>query len=118
MEFIINYWYLFVVAISLVAGAGFAIRRFAKLPLFEQIANLKEWLLWAVTEAETALGGGTGKLKLRYVYDLFVAKFPWLVRVVSFEVFSSLVDSALDEMRELLEKNAAVKTLVEERAAK
>lgn len=113
MEFIINYWSLIVIAIALVAGAGFAIQRFAKLPLLEQIANLKEWLLWAVTEAETALGGGTGKLKLRYVYDLFVAKFPWLVRVVPFDTFSSLVDEALDEMRDLLEKNTAVKTLVQ-----
>ena len=29
--------------------------------------NVKEWLLWAVTQAEQYLGSGTGALKLRYV---------------------------------------------------
>ena len=38
--------------------------------------NVKEWLLWAVTQAEQYLGSGTGALKLRYVYDLAVEAFP------------------------------------------
>lgn len=117
MDFIIEYWYIIVAAIALAAGGGFAIHRFAKLPISEQLENLKKWLLWAVTEAEAALGGGTGKLKLRYVYNLFIQKFPWLVRVVTFELFSDLVDEALEEMRELLAKNAAIKALVEEEQA-
>lgn len=113
MEFIIEYWYIIVAAIALVAGAGFAIYRYANLPTAEQLDKVREWLLWAVTEAEAALGGGTGQLKLRYVYDLFVEKFPWLVKVISFELFSSLVDDALEDMRDMLEKNNAVKALVE-----
>ena len=56
---------------------------------------------------------GTGKLKLRQVYDLFVVRFPWLVRVVSFELFSGMVDDALEEMRRMLQTNTAVKALVE-----
>mgnify|MGYP000840045992 CR=1 FL=1 len=75
--------------------------------------RVKEWLLWAVTEAEKDLGGGTGKLKLRQVYDLFVQRFPWLAKAVSFELFSSLVDEALEEMREMLDNNQAVKAFVE-----
>ena len=67
------------------------------------------WLLWAVTEAEKELGGGTGKLKLRQVYDLFVTRFPWLARIVPFDLFSDMVDDALDEMREMLKNNQAVK---------
>ena len=67
---------------------------------------------WAVTEAEKELGGGTGKLKLRQVYDLFVTRFPWLAKIVSFELFSDMVDDALDEMREMLANNQAVKALV------
>ena len=66
-----------------------------------------------MTRAEQELGGGTGRLKLRQVYDLFVVRFPWLVRAVSFELFSDMVDDALDEMRKMLESNQAVKTLVE-----
>lgn len=71
------------------------------------------WLLWAVTEAEKDLGGGTGKLKLRQVYDLFVTRFPWLAKLVSFELFSDMVDDALEEMREMLDTNQAVKAFVE-----
>ena len=66
-----------------------------------------------MTGAEKELGGGTGKLKLRQVYDLFVVRFPWLVRVVPFELFSSMVDDALEEMRKMLENNKAVKAIVE-----
>ena len=62
--------------------------------------------------AVAELGCGTGKLKLRQVYDLFVTRFPWLAKTVSFELFSSLVDDALDEMRDMLDKNEAVKAFV------
>ena len=62
--------------------------------------------------AEKELGGGTGKLKLRYVYDLFLTKFNWLAKVISFEQFSDLVDEALEEMKRLLESNNAVKEIV------
>lgn len=77
-------------------------------PADEQLEKVREWLLWAVTEAEKAFGGGTGKLKLRWVYDLFVVRFPWLVKVVGFELFSELVDDALEEMHNLLATNDAV----------
>ena len=77
------------------------------------LRSVREWLLWAVTEAEKELGGGTGKLKLRQVYDLFVTRFPWLAKIVSFELFSDMVDDALDEMREMLQNNKAVQQLVE-----
>lgn len=78
----------------------------------EQRNSLKEWLLYAVTLAEKELGSGTGKLKLRYVYDMFVVKFPWLAKIVTFTQFSIWVDQALEEMNHLLTNNAAVKTYV------
>ena len=55
------------------------------------------------------LGSGTGQLKLRMVYDMFVQRFPWLARLISFEKFAGLVDEALVEMRNMLAKNAAVR---------
>jgi hypothetical protein len=79
---------------------------------FLQKGNVIQWLVFAVTEAEKALGSGTGQLKLRYVYDLFAGKFPVLSRFLSFEVFSDWVDIALDEMRVLL-ANKNVKSYVE-----
>ena len=112
MEFIINNWYIIVAVIAALVVAGVAIYRYFGLPSDAQLAKVREWLLWAVTEAEKELGGGTGKLKLRQVYDLFVTRFPWLAKIVSFELFSDMVDDALDEMREMLANNQAVKALV------
>ena len=69
-------------------------------------------MLYAVTEAERELGGGTGQLKLRKVYDMFLAKFPKLSIFISFDTFSRWVDIALDKMREMIEKNAAMQNLI------
>lgn len=112
MEFIINYWYIIVAVIAALVVVGVAVYRYFGLPSDAQLDKVREWLLWAVTEAEKELGGGTGKLKLRQVYDLFVIRFPWLAKIVSFELFSDMVDDALDEMREMLKNNQAVKALV------
>ena len=112
MEFIINYWYIIVAVIAALVVAGVAIYRYFGLPSDAQLDKVREWLLWAVTEAEKELGGGTGKLKLRQVYDLFVTRFPWLARIVPFDLFSSMVDDALEDMREMLKNNQAVKAHV------
>ena len=63
------------------------------MPTNEQLKKVKEWLLWAVAEAEKELGSGTGQLKLRYVYDMFIVKFPSLAKIISFEtfIFSSIL---------------------------
>lgn len=113
MEFFIDNWYLFVAAIAALGAIGIVIYRFFGLPTDKQLSKVREWLLYAVTKAEAELGGGTGKLKLRQVYDMFLSKFPWLAKVISFELFSEMVDDALEEMRKMLAENKAVKTLVE-----
>lgn len=115
MQFLLDNWYVALAVIIVVAGGAVAAYKFFSQPTEAQLSKVKEWLLWAVTEAEKDLGGGTGKLKLRQVYDLFIVRFPWLVKVVSFELFSTLVDEALVEMRQLLETNSAVQDLVEGR---
>ena len=112
MEFIINNWYIILALAALLGVAVWYIYRYFHLPSEAQLAKVREWLLWAVTEAERELGGGTGKLKLRQVYDLFVTRFPWLARIVPFDLFSSLVDDALEDMREMLNTNKAVEALV------
>lgn len=112
MEFIVDNWAVFVAALAILTVAIIAIIRFVGLPTKSQLAKVKEWLLWAVTEAEKELGGGTGQLKLRQVYDLFVTRFPWLAKIISFELFSAMVDEALEEMRKMLDTNTAVATFV------
>lgn len=82
--------------------------KFYKSGTEKQIAKVREWLLYATALAEKELGGGTGKLKLRFVYDMFVVKFPWLAKIISFDRFSLIVDESLDEMNKLLATNDAV----------
>ena len=112
MEMIIENWAMILCIVAIIVVGGLAVYRFFKLPTKEQLDNLRAWLLGAVTEAEKELGGGTGQLKLRRVYDAFVARFPWLARVISFNTFCDMVDDALVEMRELLAKNEAVEAYV------
>ena len=113
LNFFIENWYFIVTAIVMVVMAGVICWNFFKLPAKEQMAKVKEWLLYAVTEAEKELGGGTGQLKLRQVYDLFVQRFPAVAAVVSFDTFSLWVDEALEQMRELLAKNEHAAAYVE-----
>ena len=96
----------------IIIGVGIAIYKFVKMGRQQQINNIKQWLLIAVIEAERLLGSRTGKLKLRYVYDLFVTKFRFMSFIISFEQFSLLVDEALDVMRDLIDTNDAVKSIV------
>ena len=113
MDFLIENWSIIFAVIVFAAGIVVSIIKFVKSGTAAQIDNLKEWLLYATAEAEKALGSGTGKLKLRTVYDMFLTKFPWLARAISFETFSKLVDEALDNMKDLLTNNSAVHSYVE-----
>lgn len=69
------------------------------------INGFKNWLVWAVTEAETLFGGKTGELKLRYAYELAVERFPMIAKFIPFTLFSKMIDSALDVMRDMIENN-------------
>lgn len=112
METIIDNWAMIFAILVIILVAVLAIVRFFKLPTEEQLDKVREWLLYAVTEAEKDLGGGTGQLKLRQVYDLFTVRFPWLVKVIAFSTFSDLVDDALVEMRAMLSQNEAIQEYV------
>ena len=113
MEFLVHNWWIFIVIMAVICVAGYFLYAFIKMPTSAQLSQLKEWLLYAVAEAERELGGGTGKLKLRYVYDMFILRFELLAEVISFEAFSLLVDEVLEEFREMLETNTSVAKYVE-----
>ena len=98
--------------IGLIGIAIAALYYFMTLSKDKQIQMVKNWLLLAVVEAEKALGSGTGQLKLRYVYDLFISKFKYLSLVISFEQFSLLVDDALVLMREAISNNKQVENYI------
>lgn len=113
MDFMLNNWWLIIVSIAVIVVAIYAVYVFAKMPSADQINKVREWLLYAVAKAEKELGSGTGQLKLRYVYDMFIAKFGAMAKVVSFEAFSQLVDEALYTFRQLLADSPSVKNYVQ-----
>ena len=113
MNWIVNNWSLVVVVMAFIY-IGFAyFKNIYSMPTDEQINKVREWLLYTVTLAEKEFGEKTGQLKLRYVYDMFVTKFPGVANVLSFEKFSFLVDEALITMRHQIETNTAIKEFVE-----
>ena len=112
MEYLIDNWYVLVALVAVVFALVYVCVKFFKKPTEEQIKALKEWLLYAVTLAEKDLGSGTGKLKLRQVYDMFLIRFPWLAKVIPFEQFSTYVDEALGQMKTMLASNTSVQTFV------
>ncbi len=90
MKMLVENWYIIIALVAVFVVAGCIVYRFLKLPTTAQIEKVKAWLLWAVTNAEKELGGGTGKLKLRQV-----------------DTFSQWVEDALAEMRKMLDENKA-----------
>lgn len=114
INFAVDYWAQIIGVIALIAVIAIFITDYIPQTKSKQIERIKGWLLSAVITAEAELGGGTGKVKLSLVYDMFVERFPWLARVVTFEQFSKYVDDALVEMRHLLATNADIAALVEE----
>lgn len=112
LGFIMNNWLTIILSIAALAVFVVKVVQFVRSPSDKQIENLKEWLKLAVTEAEAALGSGTGQLKLRDVYDMAVEKFPWVGEFITFETFSTWVDEALEWMNNQLESNEKVKAYV------
>lgn len=74
--------------------------------------KVRNWLVWAVSKAEQKFGSGTGQLKLRSVYNQFIARFPKLSTFITFKRFSALVDEALDILSDML-KNGKIANIIE-----
>ena len=111
-NFITENWYVILFAIIACVAGGILIYKFAKAPKETQIKILKEWLRYAVSIAESELGSGTGQLKLRFVYDMFISKFPNLAKVIPFDVFGGYVDEALEWMNSQIDTNKSIKVLI------
>ena len=72
------------------------------------LLGFKEWLVYAVAEAEAALGSKTGELKLRKVYDMAVTKYKILAKVMPFGMFHQFVKAALKVMEKMIEENTSI----------
>lgn len=75
--------------------------------------SFKQWLVYACTEAEKALGSGTGQLKLKYAYDLAIKTFPIIAKFIPFNFFSKMVDKALVIMKNMIEQNKNIAEVIE-----
>ena len=105
---------IFNVGLFMLLGGGIImfIITFLRMGQQQQMKMISEWLLLAVVQAEKELGGGTGEIKLRYVYDKFIQKFDKMAMIISFEQFSDMVDVALDKMRDMLSSNTQLANYV------
>ena len=112
MEFLIEYWDVLVGLIALIAAAVFFVVHYVKQPNGKQVEKIKQWLVYVCLVAEKELGEKTGQVKLRFVYDLFLERFKWLSLIISFEMFSSLVDEALVTVRKMIEDNPQVSSYI------
>lgn len=113
MNTILENWFIIMAGLAVLILLAELIRQFVVTPREKQLDQLRQWMLYAVIQAEKELGKGSGQLKLRTVYDLFLQRFPALAKIMSFDVFSTLVDEALEEMKELLDNNQNIKAIVE-----
>lgn len=103
---------MIILIVVVLCAIAYCIYEFYNLGKEKQIEMVKEWLLLAVLEAERALGSNTGRIKLKYVYDLFITKFKFLSLIISFNQFSLLVDDALEEMRDIISNNKQVEQYI------
>ena len=113
MNYLIENWYFVVGLAVVITVVTIGAINIVQLPSNKQLEKVKEWWIFACLEAERNFKSGTGALKLRFVYDSFIARFTWLAKIVSFEMFSMMVDEALVTVREMLEKNKAISDLGE-----
>lgn len=74
--------------------------------------SFKNWLVYAVSEAEKYLGSGTGKLKIRYAYDLAIKQYPVIAKIIPWSLFSKLIDAALVVMRQMIDDNQMIANVI------
>lgn len=112
MNWLIDNWYMIFIISAIFFVCGYEASKWIKKPNSQKIENVKSWLVWACIEAEKHLGGGTGQVKLREVYDAFVTKFPAIADIVSFETFGNWVKDALAQAEHLMNTNNAIREYV------
>jgi len=107
--------YLKVIAVSLIALMilVLAVVKFCQKSREEKIDIVIHWLRVIVYEAEEALGGGTGQLKLARVYRITIDRFPWIAKLYSYDDFNNkLVKPTLEWLNVQMASNENVKKLL------
>lgn len=97
VEFLQQYWLLILFALAAVGTLIYIV--------IKEPQRIKQWLIWACAQAELALGSGTGMLKLREVYDMFITQYPIFSKLIPFSVFQKWTEDALLVFKDWLENN-------------
>lgn len=101
LMFLNSFEVLWVMAILLVAVVILSVRFFTQ-PKGERKKELVRWLGRIVILAEAKYGSKKGQLKLAYVYDTFLKKYPALAFFITKKQFEKLVDEALEMTKETI----------------
>ena len=102
MTVLLGNWELILFIVLLVVVGILKVSDFLKKPSDKRQELMLTWLVQAVTVAEKKFGSKTGKIKLSYVYHLFLEKYGFLGMFISQEIFEELVEKALRIMEETL----------------
>lgn len=105
LNFFVDNWDIIAVIVILVTGVTLRLKSLWK-------GSVVEWLVAICADAETLYGDGTGYLKLRYVYNAFLATFPVISKYISFDTFSQWVDVALEKLKAKLSANEKLNAIV------
>lgn len=80
----------------------------------DNMSTVRNWLWYAIFQAEMTYGGKTGEVKLQSVYNKFVMVFPKLAKKINFNTFSNLVDEILENVNTVINDNEAVQKILQE----
>lgn len=104
---------LIVIILILILTIALSISDFIHKSKEEKIDILVNWAKKAVYEAEEYFGGGTGALKLAFVYNKAVEQFPWFAKLLTYEEFNEqIIKPSLEWLNEQIAKNPNIKQLL------
>lgn len=112
LKFIIENWYIIIAALAVCAFGGSFVANFLQKSTEEKLESVKQWAIYACAIAQAHLGSGTGQLKMRQTYDMFIIRFPDLAKVISYETYKMTAQLALTELKKMLATNPNVKDLI------
>lgn len=92
-------WYFIVLVIAIIISFITCVIAFFKSSANSKKEKIMAWLIFACEKAENELSSGSGKEKLNMVYNMFIEKFPFISKLVSFEKFSNWVDIILEKIK-------------------
>lgn len=106
MNLIINYWDSILVVVLFILLLIYLLKRGAN-------KKVNQMLFYLVIKAEEQFGGGTGNLKYAAVITWLYDKLPVILKILFTEKqIDTMIENAVQEMKEYLEKNSQARVLI------